>query len=694
MNNKMKRISFIIACFLILGLHAQVDRTREPKVGPVPEINLGIPETYTLPNGLTVIVVENHKLPRVSFTLTLDNPPNLEGEKAGVSELMGSLLGKGSTSIPKDDFNEEVDFMGANISFSASGGFAGGLSKYSDRILELMADAALNPNFTEEEFKKEQDKLLENLKSNEKSVPAAARRVESALAYGTNHPYGEFITKETVSNVTLADVVKYYQNNFVPANAYLVVVGDVTFESIKEQIDARFNPWLKASPLVTSMVQPKDAQYTQINFVDMPNAVQSEIAIENLVDLKMSDPDYFPALLANKVLGGSFRSYLNASLREDKGYTYGARSSIGADKYAARFRASASVRNEVTDSAVVVFLDQLERIRDEAIDPEEMEIAKAEYVGEFVMALERPETIARYALNILTEDLPGDFYTTYLEKINAVTPAQAQAAARKYVSMDNARIVVTGKGSEVLGNLEQVTYDGRTIPVKYYDKYANPAEKPQYGAALPEGVTVQSVMDSYFQAIGGREAIDKISSLKLVYEGSAMGAAVRTEEIRSADRYVQTTFMNDSPMMGVVSRGDELYMKQGANKMPLPQQMKQDLKKTMGIFPEQAIAANPEARVTGMEMVEDRQAYVVEVPGEMVSASYFYDVETGLKLKEMSVISMNGQTQNQEVLIEEYQEVDGVKFPSLRMVPMGPQQVESRLLEAIINYEIKETDFE
>jgi hypothetical protein len=152
--------------------------------------------------------------------------------------------------------------------------------------------------------------------------------------------------------------------------------------------------------------------------------------------------------------------------------------------------------------------------------------------------------------------------------------------------------------------------------------------------------------------------------------------------------------MNDSPMMGVVSKGDELYMKQGANKMPLPQQMKQDLKKTMGIFPEQAIALNPEAKVAGMEMVGDRQAYVVEVPGQMVRASYFYDVETGLKLKEVSVIEMNGQTQNQEVLIEGYQEVDGIKFPSLRMVPMGAQQVESKLLEAIINYEVKESDFD
>ncbi|MEJ2163836.1 MAG: insulinase family protein [Robiginitalea sp.] len=524
-------------------------------------------------------------------------------------------------------------------------------------------------------------------------MPAAARRVESALAYGTNHPYGEFLTKESVSRVSLEDVVKYYQNFFVPANAYLVVVGDVQFESIKEQIIGHFDPWLKASPLVTGLAEPRDAQYTQINFIDMPNAVQSEIAVENLVDLKMSDPDYFPALLANKVLGGSFRSYLNASLREDKGYTYGARSSIGADKYAARFRASASVRNEVTDSAVVVFLDQLERIRDEEIDPEEMEIAKAEYVGSFVMALERPETIARYALNILIEDLPEDFYTTYLEKINAVTAQQAQAAAQEYISLDNARIVVTGKGSDVLENLEKITFKGQEIPIKYYDKYANPAEKPELAAAVPEGVTVQTVLDAYFEAIGGKAAVDKIKSLKLVYEGTAMGSTIKSEELRTADKYAQTTYMNDAPMMGVISKGDELYMKQGGNKVPLPEAMKTDMQKSIGIFVEQAIAQNPEARLVGVEPLADKKAYRIDVPGETVKASYFYDVETGLKIKEATVISMNGQTQNQETSIMEYQEVDGIKFPSLRVVPMGPQQIESKLLEALINYEVQESDF-
>ena len=159
---------------------------------------------------------------------------------------------------------------------------------------------------------------------------------------------------------------------------------------IKNKVTELFQLWEKASPPVFTYSKPRNAQYSQINFVDMPNAVQSEITVQNLVNLKMTDADYFPALIANKVLGGSFRSYLNASLREDKGYTYGAGSRIGSDKYASRFRASASVRNVVTDSAIVVFMQQLKRIRNEKVDPEELEIAKAEYVGEFVMALERP----------------------------------------------------------------------------------------------------------------------------------------------------------------------------------------------------------------------------------------------------------------------------------------------------------------
>jgi predicted Zn-dependent peptidase len=157
----MKKVYILVAAFFtVLGVQAQVDRSVMPKPGPAPEINLSDPESFELNNGLKVMVVENHKLPRVSIQLTIDNPPILEGDKAGVSSLTGSLLGNGSTNIPKDEFNEEIDFLGARLSFGSQGAYAQSLSKYFPRMMELMADAAINPNFTQEEFEKEKAKIL------------------------------------------------------------------------------------------------------------------------------------------------------------------------------------------------------------------------------------------------------------------------------------------------------------------------------------------------------------------------------------------------------------------------------------------------------------------------------------------------------------------------------------------------------
>ncbi|EPR72508.1 Insulinase-like protein [Winogradskyella psychrotolerans RS-3] len=153
MNNKI--VAFFALFIMTIGASAQIDRSQPPVAGPEPEISIDKPEEFTLKNGLKVLVVENHKLPRVSYSLRIDNAPVATGKKAGIESLIGSMLGNGTTTISKDDFNEEIDFLGANLNFGISGGFASSLTKYSDRILELMADAAINPLLTEEEFDKE-----------------------------------------------------------------------------------------------------------------------------------------------------------------------------------------------------------------------------------------------------------------------------------------------------------------------------------------------------------------------------------------------------------------------------------------------------------------------------------------------------------------------------------------------------------
>ena len=177
-----------ITLFCNLVTLAQVDRSLQPKSGPAPEINFGIPKEFLFENGVTLMVVENHKLPKVSVSLRIDNPLHLEKDKAGVQSLLGVMLGKGSINMIKDDFEEEIDFMGASLSFSSSSANAGSLSRYFPRVYEMMADAALKPNFLAVEFEKEKNKILESIKSSEKDVKTVARRVEKLLSYGKHHP--------------------------------------------------------------------------------------------------------------------------------------------------------------------------------------------------------------------------------------------------------------------------------------------------------------------------------------------------------------------------------------------------------------------------------------------------------------------------------------------------------------------------
>ncbi|WP_418264736.1 M16 family metallopeptidase [Flavobacterium faecale] len=468
----MKKTTFLLILMIVTGSMYAQDRI-QPKPGKPPVVHLKKPQTFQLPNGLKVMVVENHKLPKVTFNLTIDNPPFAEGDKKGVDDLCSSLIGNGSTKIAKDDFNEEIDFMGASISFTSHGARANTLSRYAVRVLELMSFGALHPEFTQEEFDKEKAKIIESLKSEEKSVPAIASRVVDALAFGLKHPTGEFVTVETLNNVTLQDVKDLYATYFGPENAYLVIVGDVKFVEIKPWVEKLFGPWKKTNSPKLTYPNPDNVSTTQINFVDVPNAVQSEISVVNTFMLKMSDKDFFPAVLASTILGGEFNSYLNMNLREKNGWTYGASCSIGAGKYVTKVRSYSAVRNAVTDSATVEIIKEIKRLRTEKVTEERLNSVKAGFIGRFVMQAQKPQSVARYALNTEVEQLPKDFYENYIKTITAVTPEDIIEAANKYFLIDNSRIVIVGKGEEVLPGLEKLN-----IPIHHYDKYGNPLVRP------------------------------------------------------------------------------------------------------------------------------------------------------------------------------------------------------------------------
>jgi zinc protease len=311
--------------------------------------------------------------------------------------------------------------------------------------------------------------LIEGLKSNEKNLNVTAGRVENILTFGKQHPSGEYLTEETINNVNLTDLVNYYNSYFVPSNAYLVVIGDLKFAEVKVKVEAVFGKWSTGNVPKAIYKDPENVAFTQINLVDVPNAVQSVISFLNISHLKMTDSDYFATLLANQIFGGDFNSYLNMNLREKHGWTYGASSSIRGNKYTSKFKASSQVRNAVTANAIVELLNEVKKIRNVKVTEEALRDVKASYIGNFVMQIEKPETIARYALNTETQKLPADFYDNYIKNITAVTADEVMKAAQKYFLLDNARIVVTGKRKDIVADLEKTK-----IPILHFDKFGNP----------------------------------------------------------------------------------------------------------------------------------------------------------------------------------------------------------------------------
>ncbi len=686
---KTKLYILIAVFFMSLGVNAQIDRSQQPKPGPAPKISLEKPQEFELKNGLKILVVENHKLPRVSFNIAFDRDPVLEGEKAGVTALLGAMLANGTTTISKDDFNEEIDFLGARLNIGFGGGSASSLTKYSNRMLELLADATMNPLLTEEEFQKEKEKLIEGIKSDAKSVDAIAGRAGGALAYGKHHPYGEFVTEESVEAVTLADVKAYFEKYFTPNNTYLVIIGDVNTKSVVKLAKKHFKNWEKAATMTTEIVEPNtNPEALEINFIDMPNAVQSNISLTSNVKLKMSDPDYHAVLIANKILGGGFNSYLNMNLREEHGYTYGARSSVGTDKYISRFRAGAAVRNAVTDSAVVETIKEIKRFQNEPVEADALANAKAKYVGDFVLALERPSTIAQYAINTKVNELPEDFYATYLEKINAVTIEDVNRVANLYFTADKARIVVVGKGSEVVENLEKTG-----IPINYFDTFANPVEKPEFSKPIPEGVTAATILESYIVAIGGLEAVNAVNSVRTAADVTIEGMPFKPTAVMKTMAPNMSSMEMSIEGMGTVMKqkfdGSEGYAEQQGMQRPMSEEELAEKAKEKGLFPETYLDASTLTLVS-LTAIDGVDVYKLNVDED----SYrYYDAATGLLVRTEKSEEAQGQTITSVQDLSDYREVNGVLFPFVQKITAGPQVIGLTASEIIVNEGVSAEDF-
>jgi predicted Zn-dependent peptidase len=463
-----KQFTYIAAAFLFAGmLSAQkIDINAMPKPGPTPAINIAQPKTFQLSNGLTVMVVENNKLPRVNTMLSIDVPPYFEGNVTGVSQIMAKQFKNGTASIGKGEFNKRIDFLGANVNFSSKGATSNSLSKYFPEVLGLMADAIVNPRFSAKEIQNFKEGTIQLLRANEKNASFIVERLSNALMYGKNTSRGQFETVESINKIQLADVQNIYNKYYTPDNAYLVIVGDVKFNQVKPLIEKAFENWEKSNTQFAALEPASNVSKTEVNVVDIPTAVQSVLSVLNLNTITMKDTNYFPATIANNILGGGPEARLFMNLREKNGFTYDVVSMLQTTKYSPIFYAETSVRNEVTDKAVKELMNELNAIS--TVKPEELENAKAKLKGSFILSLEKPETIARFAVNQKVQNLPSDFYTNYLKSIDKVTVADVSNAVKTTILPNQSRIFIAGKASDISEGLEKLGY-----PVKYFDKEAN-----------------------------------------------------------------------------------------------------------------------------------------------------------------------------------------------------------------------------
>ncbi|HEU0251585.1 MAG TPA: pitrilysin family protein [Pyrinomonadaceae bacterium] len=430
----------------------------------------------SLANGLEVVLLPANKVPTFNMQLVvLSGGLSDKADYRGLASFTATLLREGTTKRASKDIAEQVDALGATL--TAASGFASmtstvttsGLVENFDQTLELFADVIRNPTFPQAEVEKYKTRSLSQLQL-QRSIPQflAIEQFQKAI-YGTNHPASLIAAPaESLKKLTTKDLADFHSTYYRPNNAFIAIVGDVTLKEIMPKLEKAFGDWQKGEvPAVTIPPAPAQAD-SKIYLIDRPGSVQTVLQLGTL-GIERTSPDYFSVLLADKVLGGGPSGRLFLNLREDKGYTYGAYSNFGGSRFRGTWTSSSEVRTDVTEGAMKEFMNELNRMRTETVPAEELENAKRSIIGSFALSLEQPGSLLQ---NIITQklyNLPADYWDTYPQKVAAITAADVQNAAQKYIDMNHLQVVAVGdaaKAREVLAKYGKVElYDSEGKPV-------------------------------------------------------------------------------------------------------------------------------------------------------------------------------------------------------------------------------------
>lgn len=656
----------IFALLLLIGVvNAQdIDRSIRPSAGPAKEIDIKDAKTFTLPNGLKVFVVEDHRAPIIYYSLNLDIKPALEKDKAGMSGSFDDVFGTATNTRTKEQINKDADLIGSRFNVSSRGGSIRFLKQYQSKALELLSDVVLNPVFNESELKLVVDKYKSGLAAMKDDASSINTRVSQILTYGKNYPDGEVETNETLDNITVTDLQNFYTTYFAPNVTRLVIVGDITEAEAKANAEKYFGKWKRKNVPVSTYIVPQLPKQTTVAMVERPGAPQSTIDISYPVEYKTGAPDETAASVMNYLLGGGMSSRLPQNLREKHSYTYGVYSNLDKDEIIGRFnltsgRGAASVKAMTTDSAIYQTLYEMKELINNPVPGQELENAKAFLAGSFGRSLDNPSTIAQFAINIDKYNLPKDYYKNYLKRLDAITVADVQVAAKKYLKPDNAFIVVVGDKSYADG-LKTFAADET---VHFYDTDGNLLAAP---SVQTSDITAEDLINKYVEAIGGKVAIENIKDYKLMAEVNAMGQKLEmTQLFKQPNLSLTTIGMGGMIIQKILFNGTALKMSgmQGNQEFTEGDEF-ESVRLEASVCPEMNYIKNGyELSVNGIEKVNGADAYVLNIKkGDKMTVSY-YDKNTGLKVKTSTTMKTPAGEMQQISELENYQPVEGVKFP-------------------------------
>lgn len=447
---------------------------QSPPAVPAPRpFKMPVVEEYQLPNGMNVQLIPDKRTPMVTFGMGIKSGASQEPRhKKGLADVTAGMLNEGTKTSTSREIAEEIDFIGGGMNAGSDADFTlisgSALSQYTDRLFGILSDVILNPVFPEEELKLQKTNITQGLIA-KRSDPGFLLEERFAKVVFGDHPYGTVLpTPEHIASITRNDLIAWHQNHFLPNETYLVVVGDFEAADMKALIEKTFGSWKPGKINEIAEGATPKLIGKRIYLVDRPGSVQSNLKVGNMA-IKRTDPDYFPLLVANQILGGGGNARLFLNLREQKSFTYGAYSGFSARREPGAFAASTDVRTEVTAPALKEVFAELQRIRETEVPDKELQAAKNYLVGSYQLGLETQGGIAQRLLDAKIYNLPKDYLERYSEQVIAVSPKDVNRVARKYMDLDNVTIAVVGDASKVrkdllpLGPIEMYDIHGKVV---------------------------------------------------------------------------------------------------------------------------------------------------------------------------------------------------------------------------------------